>query len=102
VFHHLPKTVYDRGKEPHNSLEAEVVARAVMEHARNSPSLSSVAASACRRRRRSSDHVERLRRVNLGDRTILRAHPFETFFVKNLESVQGDERDVILIAWVWP
>ncbi|MBC6436093.1 hypothetical protein FM036_44720, partial [Nostoc sp. HG1] len=30
--------------------------------------------------------------------TFRNAHPTESFFVKNLESVQGDERDVIFVS----
>ena len=38
-LHHLPNTVYDRGRSRTNVEEAEAVARAVMEHAKGSPDL---------------------------------------------------------------
>src|SRR4030067_1815156 len=43
--------------------------------------------------------VELLRRENAAvDAYFNRAHSAEPFFVKNLENVQGDERDVIFIS----
>src|SRR5207302_6919871 len=42
--------------------------------------------------------LELLRRANAGLEDFFAAHPNEPFFVKNLENIQGDERDVILIS----
>src|SRR5262245_66411265 len=43
--------------------------------------------------------VELLRRANPAlEEFFTQQHPTEPFFVKNLENVQGDERDVILIS----
>jgi very-short-patch-repair endonuclease len=42
--------------------------------------------------------LELLRRENPGVESFFSAHPTEPFFVKNLENVQGDERDVIFIS----
>jgi very-short-patch-repair endonuclease len=39
-----------------------------------------------------------LRRAEPSAETFLNSHPNEPFFVKNLENIQGDERDVILIS----
>ncbi len=99
VFHHLPNTVYDRGKSRTNRLEAEVVAKAVMLHAKSAPHLTlGVAAFSIQQAEAVLDHLERLRRDDPSAEPFFSAHPFEPFFVKNLESVQGDERDVIFIS----
>ena len=42
--------------------------------------------------------MERLRRQDPSCETFFNDHPEEPFFVKNLENVQGDERDVIFIS----
>jgi len=44
------------------------------------------------------DELERLRRLNPDTEGFFSAHPAEPFFIKNLENVQGDERDVIFIS----
>jgi very-short-patch-repair endonuclease len=44
------------------------------------------------------DHLEKLRQADATAEAFFQAHPHEPFFVKNLENVQGDERDVIFIS----
>ena len=51
-----------------------------------------------RQRRAIQDELEILRRLNPDTEEFFHMHPSEPFFVKNLENVQGDERDVILIS----
>ena len=98
-LHHLPDTVYDRGRSRANALEAETVARAVMEHAKASPDLTlGVAAFSAAQMTAVLDRLELLRREDPSCESFFAAHPHEPFFVKNLESVQGDERDVIFIS----
>jgi very-short-patch-repair endonuclease len=95
----LPDTAYDRGKSRANVEEAIAVARAVMDHARTSPDLTlGVAAFSTAQTDAVLDQVERLRREDPSCEAFFSAHPFEPFFVKNLENVQGDERDVIYIS----
>lgn len=99
VYHHLKDTHYDRGKSRTNMKEAETVARAVMAHARNTPELTlGVAAFSTAQMQAVQDWVERLRRLDPSCERFFRQHPDEPFFVKNLENVQGDERDVIFIS----
>jgi very-short-patch-repair endonuclease/DNA polymerase III delta prime subunit len=99
VFHHLKDTAYDRGKTRTNPKEAAIVADAVMEHARLHPGLSlGVVAFSTTQRQAISDELE-LRRRNAPElESFFSAHQNEPFFVKNLENVQGDERDVIFIS----
>jgi very-short-patch-repair endonuclease/DNA polymerase III delta prime subunit len=99
VFHHLQDTVYDRGKTRTNPKEAEAVAEAVLEHARKSPKLSlGVAAFSTAQRQAIQDALEVRRRKHPELEPFFTGHSDEPFFVKNLENVQGDERDVIFIS----
>ncbi|NSL91159.1 DUF3320 domain-containing protein [Chitinophaga sp. Mgbs1] len=99
VFHHLKETAYDRGKTRTNPKEAEIVADAVMEHARKHPGLSlGVVAFSTSQRQAITDALELRRRKHAELETFFSNHHDEPFFVKNLENVQGDERDVIFIS----
>lgn len=99
-FRHLPHAIYDRGRTRTNREEAKAVAKAVIEHAEKRPNLSlGVVAFSMAQRDLIQVEVELMRR----DRNDLsdffnEKHPTEPFFVKNLENVQGDERDVIFIS----
>ena len=97
---HGPEWLYRRGRGGRvNVREARVVAQAVMAHARSSPEFTlGVAAFSISQARRIEDEVELLRRKDGSCEDFFQAHPHEPFFVKNLETVQGDERDVILIS----
>ena len=98
-YHHLDEAVYDRGRSSTNVKEAEAVAYAVMEHARSCPGLSlGVAAFSQSQAQAIEDRLEVLRRRDDSGEDFFAAHPDEPFFVKNLENVQGDERDVIFIS----
>ena len=98
-YHHLPDTQYDRGRSSTNRKEAAAVATHVMEHARRSPGLTlGVAAFSSAQREAIQDELERLRRQDFSCEAFFNDHPGEPFFVKNLENVQGDERDVICIS----
>ena len=99
VFNHLPHTSYDRGSSRTNKDEAEAVARAVLLHSREHPELTlGVVAFSVAQRDAITFAIERLRRSDTHYESFFQAHPNEPFFVKNLENVQGDERDVILIS----
>ena len=75
------------------------MALAALEHARIHPDLTlGVAAFSLAQAQAVMDELEMLRRDNPETEVFFGAHPHEPFFVKNLESVQGDERDVIFIS----
>ena len=98
-YHHLPDTSYDRGRSRTNRKEAATVAMHVMEHARRSPEYTlGVAAFSSAQREAILDELERLRRMDASCESFFNGHPEEPFFVKNLENVQGDERDVMFIS----
>ncbi|KON79832.1 DUF3320 domain-containing protein [Azoarcus sp. PA01] len=96
----LPHALYDRGRTRTNRDEARAVAQAVMEHATTHPGLSlGVVAFSVAQRDLIQVELELLRRKSPGsERFFTEAHPTEPFFVKNLENVQGDERDRIFIS----
>lgn len=98
-YHHLPHTTYDRGASRTNPLEAQAVAQAVLRHAQTEPHLSlGIATFSTPQRQAIEDEIEQLRRTRPELEPFFASHPTEPFFVKNLENVQGDERDVILIS----
>jgi len=82
-----------------NAVEAKAVAEAVMEHARTKPGDTlGVAAFSMRQRDAILDALEEARRASAETEAFFAAHPAEPFFVKNLENVQGDERDTMMIS----
>lgn len=96
---HLPDAVFDRGRSATNRAEAEAVAQAVMQHAVHRPHLTlGVAAFSISQAGAIEDRLEMLRRQDDSGEEFFASHPAEPFFVKNLENVQGDERDVIFIS----
>jgi len=99
-FHHIPDGVFETGKSRTNPIEARAVAEAIVRHAAEHPELSlGVAAFSAQQRRAIQDQVELLRRKLPPEiESFFQAHATEPFFVKNLENVQGDERDVIFIS----
>lgn len=99
AFHYLPSSVYDRGQTRTNPKEAEYVAKAVMQHARQNPKQSlGVVAFSSAQREAIQNVLELERRTHPELEDFFRSHSDEPFFVKNLENVQGDERDVIFIS----
>lgn len=99
VFHHSKNTVYDRGNTQTNPKEARIVAEHVMRHAKEYPELTlGVAAFSINQMQAIIDHLEIMRRVDPSAESFFQAHPEEPFFIKNLENVQGDERDIIFIS----
>lgn len=98
-LHHLPEAIYDRGNTRTNPKEAKAVALAVLTHAQNTPQLTlGVATFSTAQRRAILDELELLRRQHPETEGFFADHPAEPFFVKSLENIQGDERDVIFIS----
>ena len=98
-FHHLPNAIYDRGKSRTNPAEAQAVAKAVFEHAKKSPELTlGVVAFSTTQAQAIQLAMEVERKQHPETEGFFAAHASEPFFIKNLENVQGDERDVIMIS----
>ncbi len=97
--HFMPAALYESGGSRTNPEEAQRVADLVMEHARTCPDKSLIVAALSRAQ---ADRIQRL----VNERRLAEGH-LEQFFVenspepfrvKNLENVQGDERDRIVIS----
>jgi very-short-patch-repair endonuclease len=98
-FHYLPDAHYDRGKTRTNPKEARIVAEAVIRHAREAPGRTlGVATFSVAQRQAIQNELEILRREHTDTEEFFGRGTSEPFFVKNLENIQGDERDVILIS----
>ncbi|HEY4355853.1 MAG TPA: DUF3320 domain-containing protein [Acidobacteriaceae bacterium] len=98
-FIHIPNGVFESGGTGANPIEAKAVAEAIIRHALDHPEQSlGVATFSVRQRKVIQDHLEAMRRMNPLSEPFFTAHPSEPFFIKNLENVQGDERDVIFIS----
>ncbi len=99
ALRHLPDARYDRGGTRTNPVEAAAIADAVMQHAREQPDRTlGVVAFSSAQTEAIVEALEHRRREEADCERFFNAHPHEPFFVKNLENVQGDERDVVLIS----
>jgi very-short-patch-repair endonuclease len=99
VFHHIREGLFDRGRSATNRVEARAVAEAVMQHARQQPHVSlGVGAFSVSQRDAILDELELLRRNSKDTEAYFLNGGAEPFFVKNLENIQGDEREVIFIS----
>ncbi|MEK0337285.1 MAG: DUF3320 domain-containing protein, partial [Nitrosopumilus sp.] len=91
--------VYDRGGSQKNIPEAKKLAKAVFEHFRNSPEKSlGIGTFSQAQQTAILDELETLRKSDLSLEHFFADNRDESFFVKNLETIQGDERDVIFIS----
>ncbi len=92
--------VYRRGKgKSNNPDEARAVMNAVLEHARKTPHESlGVVAMSVAQQDTILNEAERLRAKHPELNDFCDENKQNPFFVKNLETVQGDERDVIFIS----
>ncbi len=98
-FHHLPDAHYDRGNTRTNPKEARIVAEAVIQHAREASDRTlGVATFSVAQRQAIQNELELLRKQNPETEEFFSRGSTEPFFVKNLENIQGDERDVIFIS----
>lgn len=99
IYHHVAHGVYEPKERRTNEAEASVVANAVLHHAMCHPeeslgviALNQPQADAITR------ELEKLCRKHPELDTYFERHTAEPFFVKNLESAQGIERDRIYIS----
>ncbi len=82
-----------------NPIEAKAVADAVCEHIKNYPDLSlGVGTFNMNQQQLILDELEQRRRENPELEFFFSKKGEDQFFVKNLENIQGDERDVIFIS----
>lgn len=100
-FRHLPDTIYSAQK---NEKEAEYILAALKKHSKEFPNPDSCSIGIVAFSIKQKDCIEnllmKLRKEDVQFNIYLSAaeKAREPFFVKNLENVQGDERDVILVS----
>lgn len=91
--------VYDKGGRRDNRREGEAIVDRVAEHARLNPSQSlGIVTFSFAQRNLITLLLEEKRRLDSILDNFLREGQAEDPFVKNIENVQGDERDVILVS----
>ncbi|MBF2067778.1 MAG: DUF4011 domain-containing protein [Calothrix sp. C42_A2020_038] len=97
-FRYVPDGIYDRGGRRDNRLEAEVVAQLTLEHFQSCPneSLGIIAFSEAQANA-IQEQIEILGKDH-PEFEIFCSDNSPQFFLKALENVQGDERDVILLS----
>ena len=105
VYRRLENAPYDRSRTRTNPGEARAVAEAVIAHARDQLGKPEqerltlgVAAFSVAQMDAILAQLEGLRRANSSCEEFFGFQTHEPFFVKNLENVQGDERDVMFIS----
>lgn len=98
-FHYVPDAFYDRQASRTNQVEARYVADLVCEHIRTNPERSLGVVTFSQAQQLAI--LTELERRHISDPSLAllfdEERP-EPFFVKNLENVQGDERQVIIMS----
>jgi very-short-patch-repair endonuclease len=98
-FRFVADGVFDRGGTATNAVEARAVAEAILDHARNHPTRSlGVGTFSVAQRDAILDELEWRRKQSPATEPFFAASNAEPFFVKNLENIQGEERDAIFIS----
>lgn len=98
-FRHVADGKYDRGGRRDNPREAQVVADLVFDHLqRQSDKSLGVIAFSYAQMEAIEDELDRRLEVAPELEKFFQDDRLEGLFVKNLETVQGDERDVILLS----
>ncbi|MFI3175037.1 MAG: DUF4011 domain-containing protein [Bacillota bacterium] len=91
--------IYDRGGKKHNLMEAKKIAELVFEHFKlsNHRSIGVITFSSSQQQA-VEDAITKLRLENPIFEPYFNEDRKDAFFVKNIENVQGDERDVIILG----
>jgi superfamily I DNA and/or RNA helicase len=99
-FHYNPDTAYDRGSSSANPREAEDVVEAIFDHFDRYGDTKSLGVGTFSVAQKNAilEKLEEKRRERPEFEPLFSENKDERFFVKNLETIQGDERDVILIS----
>jgi len=96
---HVPDGIYDRGGKRDNPKEAEKVADLIFEHFRLYPKKTlGVVTFSIAQMETVEEAIDRRLKEQPDFEPFFKEDRLEGFFVKNLENVQGDERDVIFFS----
>jgi len=95
----VENAIYDRGGSRKNVLEAEAVTNLIFEHfSANSKKTLGVVTFSIAQMEAIEEAIERRLGKNPDFENFFKEDRLEGFFVKNLENVQGDERDVMIFS----
>jgi superfamily I DNA and/or RNA helicase len=99
-FKHDSSTVYERGKSSANPLEARAVVKEIFKHFNKYGDRKSLGIGTFSVAQMNAilEELEIERKLHPELEPLFSDKMKERFFVKNLETIQGDERDVILIS----
>ena len=98
-FVYVKNGIYDRGKARNNVMEAEIVADLVFNHFTRYPDKTlGVVTFSISQMNTVHDAVESRLREHPEFESFFKEDRLNGFFVKNLENVQGDERDVMIFS----
>jgi superfamily I DNA and/or RNA helicase len=96
---YVPDGVYDRGGSRNNEKEAQTVADLVFKQLKEHPSKTlGVVTFSISQMNMVKDRIEAHLAENPEFEKLLQEDRLHGFFVKNLENVQGDERDVMILS----
>ena len=96
---HVKDAIYDRGGLRDNPKEAEAIAKLVFEHFHERPDKTlGVVTFSIAQMETVEEAIERRLREQPEYEHFFKEDRLEGFFVKNLENVQGDERDVMIFS----
>ncbi|WP_407424274.1 DUF3320 domain-containing protein [Methanobrevibacter sp.] len=99
-FHYNPNTAYERGSSSANPLEAQDVVEEIFNHFEKYGDTKSLGVGTFSVAQKNAilEALEVKRKEYPQYEPLFSDNKEERFFVKNLETIQGDERDVILIS----
>ena len=99
-FHYNPDTAYHRGNSSANPKEAKDVVKAIFKHFDKYGDKKSLGVGTFSVAQKNAilEELEMERKLHPEFEPLFSEKKPERFFVKNLETIQGDERDVILIS----
>jgi hypothetical protein len=97
-FLYVPEAIYERGRSSVNRHEARAVAERVIHHLREGQRSVGVIAFNTRQSDAVAEELEQLRIEHPEFEDFFSGDRLDSVFVKHLESVQGDERDVIVFS----
>lgn len=96
---HIPDAIYDRGKSSINRKEAKVIAQEAVNHYRSFPDRSlGIGTFNIKQQEAIKEEIELQLHRNPDIQDLFNQNNDEHFFIKNLETIQGDERDTIFIS----
>jgi len=102
-YHYVENGVYDRARTRRNKVEADIVAQYIVKHYemndRNKTHYSlGVIAFSEAQQTAIMEALEKIYKNNPNLEDVIKSYDEEPLFIKNLENVQGDERDFIIFS----